>query len=76
VRERILLSTLRQPDWLTRVPGGVDAAEAVALILSWTTAYQLLHRAARVKRRQRVLVISAAGAVGQAQLVLGRLQEI
>jgi hypothetical protein len=32
-------------DRLTRVPAGVDAAEAAALILSWTTAYQLLHRA-------------------------------
>jgi NADPH:quinone reductase len=37
--------TLRASD-LTRVPAGVDAAEAAALILSWTTAYQLLHRAA------------------------------
>jgi NADPH:quinone reductase-like Zn-dependent oxidoreductase len=58
---------------LTRVPAGVDAAEAAALILSWTTAYQLLHRAARVQRGQRVLVQGAAGAVGQALLVLGRL---
>ena len=32
-------------DCLIRVPAGVDAAEAAALILSWTTAYQLLHRA-------------------------------
>ena len=60
-------------DRLTRVPAGVDAAEAAALILSWTTAYQLLHRAARVQRGQRVLVQGAAGAVGQALLVLGRL---
>ncbi len=64
--------TLRADD-LTRVPAGVDAAEAAALILSWTTAYQLLHRAARVQRGQRVLVHGAAGAVGQALLVLGRL---
>jgi NADPH2:quinone reductase len=47
--------TLRARD-LTRVPAGIDAAEAAALILSWTTAYQLLHRAARVQRGQRVLV--------------------
>lgn len=64
--------TLRA-DGLTRVPPGVDAAEAAALILSWTTAYQLLHRATRVQRGQRVLVQGAAGAVGQALLVLGRL---
>ena len=64
--------TLRAHD-LVRVPESVDAAEAAALILSWTTAYQLLHRAAQVQRGQRVLVHGAAGAVGQALLVLGRL---
>jgi NADPH:quinone reductase len=64
--------TLRADD-VARVPVGVDAAEAATLILSWTTAYQLLHRAARVQRGQRVLVHGAAGAVGQALLVLGRL---
>ena len=64
--------TLRAKD-LTRVPAGVDVAEAATLILSWMTAYQLLHRAARVERGQRVLVHGAAGAVGQALLVLGRL---
>src|SRR5512135_2552617 len=64
--------TLRADD-VSRVPAGVDAAEAATLILSWTTAYQLLHRAGRVQRGQRVLVQGAAGAVGQALLVLGRL---
>lgn len=56
---------------LCRVPSGVDAAEAAALILSWTTAYQLLHRAARVQTGQSVLVQGAAGAVGQALVTLG-----
>jgi NADPH:quinone reductase-like Zn-dependent oxidoreductase len=55
------------------VPAGADAAEAAALILSWMTAYQLLHRATRARRGQRVLVQGAAGAVGQALLALGRL---
>ncbi|HXX07341.1 MAG TPA: medium chain dehydrogenase/reductase family protein [Pseudolabrys sp.] len=64
--------TLRAKD-LTRVPADVDAAEAAALILSWTTAYQILHRTARVQRGQRVLVQGAAGALGQALLVLGRM---
>src|SRR5499433_4339797 len=64
--------TLRADD-LTRVPAGLDAAEAATLILSWTTAYQLLHRTARVQRGQRVLVQGAAGAVGQALLALGTL---
>jgi NADPH:quinone reductase-like Zn-dependent oxidoreductase len=64
--------TLRA-DRVTRVPASVDAAEAATLILSWTTAYQLLPRAARVQRGQRVLVQGAAGAVGQALLALGRM---
>jgi NADPH:quinone reductase-like Zn-dependent oxidoreductase len=58
---------------LTRVPAGVDPAEAATLILSWMTAYQLLHRAARVQRGQSVLVHGAAGAVGEALLTFGRL---
>jgi NADPH:quinone reductase len=64
--------TLRA-DRLTRVPASLDAAEVATLILSWTTAYQLFHRAARVQRGQRLLVHGAAGAVGQALLALGRL---
>lgn len=64
--------TLRAVD-LTRVPMPVDAAEAAALILSWTTAYQMLHRAARAQPGQRALVHGAAGAVGQALLTLGKM---
>jgi NADPH:quinone reductase-like Zn-dependent oxidoreductase len=64
--------TLRAGD-PTRVPAGVDTAEAAAVILSWTTAYQLLHRTARVQQGQRILVQGAAGAVGQALLALGKL---
>src|SRR6266545_8231173 len=64
--------TLRA-DHLTAVPPDVDEAEAATLILSWMTAYQLLHRAARVQPGQRALVHGAAGAVGQALLVLGKL---
>jgi NADPH:quinone reductase len=58
---------------LTPVPDGIDPAEAAALILSWTTAYQMLHRSAKVRRGQRILVHGAGGAVGQALLSLARL---
>ncbi len=58
---------------LVRVPGDVDPAEAATLVLSWVTAHQLLHREARVKAGQRMLVQGAAGAVGQALVVLGKL---
>jgi NADPH:quinone reductase-like Zn-dependent oxidoreductase len=64
--------TLRA-DRVVRVPAQVDAAQAAALVLSWATAYQLLHRSARVKPGERVLVVGAMGAVGQALLVLGAL---
>jgi NADPH2:quinone reductase len=67
--------TLRARD-VVRVPAGLDPAEAATLILSWTTAYQLLHRAARVRPGQRVLVHGAAGAVGQALLALGKMAGI
>ena len=62
--------TLRA-DRVIRVPAHVDSAEAVALVLSWTTAYQLLHRLAHVRQGERALVLGAAGAVGQALLALG-----
>ncbi len=58
---------------LTLVPPEVDPAEAATLILSWTTAYQLLHRSAKVKLRQRILVHGAGGAVGQALLSLAKM---
>lgn len=63
---------LRAKD-VTHVPNEVDAAEAATLILSWMTAYQLLHRSAKVQPGQHVLVHGAAGAVGQAVLQLGKL---
>jgi NADPH2:quinone reductase len=64
--------TLRASN-LTPMPAGLDVAEAATLILSWMTAYQLLRRAGRVQPGQRVLVHGAAGAVGQALLVLGSM---
>ena len=60
-------------DRVTPVDATLDPAEATALVLSWTTAWQLLHRDAKVKKGDRLLVIGAAGAVGQALVVLGRL---
>ena len=58
---------------LIPVPAGLDAAEAVSLILNYVTAYQMMHRFAKVKRGQRVLVHGAAGGVGTALLQLGEL---
>jgi NADPH2:quinone reductase len=58
---------------LIPVPAGLDAAEAVSLVLNYITAYQMLHRSAKVKSGQRVLIHGAAGGVGSALLQLGRL---
>jgi NADPH:quinone reductase len=58
---------------LVPVPSGLDAAEAVSLILNYVTAYQMLHRSAQVRPGQRVLIHGAAGGVGSALLQLGRL---
>ena len=58
---------------LIPVPPGLEAAEAVSLILNYVTAYQMLHRSAKVKVGQRILIHGAAGGVGSALLQLGRL---
>lgn len=55
------------------LPPSIDPAEAVALVVSWVAAYQLLHREACVQTGQRVLIHGAAGAVGQALMALGKL---
>jgi NADPH2:quinone reductase len=58
---------------LIPVPPGLDAAEAVSLVLNYVTAYQMLHHSVKVRSGQRVLIHGAAGGVGSALLQLGRL---
>ncbi len=58
---------------LVPVPAGLEATEAVSLVLNYITAYQMLHRSAKVKPGQRVLIHGASGGVGTALLQLGRL---
>src|SRR5512136_1605411 len=58
---------------LVPVPSGLDAAEAVSLVLNYITAYQMLQRSAKVRPGQRVLIHGAAGGVGTALLQLGGL---
>lgn len=55
------------------VPATVDPSAAVCLPLNYVTAYQLLHRVARVTQGQQILVHGAAGGVGTALLELGKL---
>jgi NADPH:quinone reductase-like Zn-dependent oxidoreductase len=58
---------------LVPVPSGLDASEAVSLVLNYITAYQMMHRSAKVRGGQRLLIHGAAGGVGSALLQLGRL---
>ncbi len=61
---------------LVPVPGGLDPAEAVAVVLNYITAYQMLHRSAKAKPRQRMLIHGAAGGVGTAMLQLAKLASV
>ena len=58
---------------LVPVPSGLDAPEAVSLVLNYITAYQMMHRSAQIRPGQRVLIHGGAGGVGSALLQLGRL---
>jgi NADPH2:quinone reductase len=53
------------------VPEDLDPAEVVSLILPYMTAYQMLHRTARVHSGETMLVHGAAGRVGTAAVELG-----
>ncbi len=61
---------------LTKVPEGVADEDALAMILSAVTPFQMLHRVARAKTGQSILIHGAGGAVGTAMLQLAREAEI
>jgi NADPH:quinone reductase len=58
---------------LVPVPVGLDAADAVAVVLNYVTAYQMLHRSAKARPGQRMLIHGASGGVGSAMLQLAKL---
>jgi len=59
-------------DQVVKAPDGLDPAAAVAMILSYTTAYQMLTRIRTLPAGATCLVHAAGGAVGTALLELGR----
>jgi NADPH:quinone reductase-like Zn-dependent oxidoreductase len=63
-------------DSLIAVPASIDPGEAASLILTYVTAYQMLHRVAKVQAGQSILVHGAGGAVGSALLELARLENL
>ena len=60
-------------DLLIPTPADLQPGEAVTLILNYLVAYQTLHRSAKVKAGDKVLIIGASGGIGTAYLQLGKL---
>ena len=58
---------------LVVVPDALDAAEVDALIVNGVTAYKMLHRVARVRSGQTIVVLGAGGGVGSLLVQLARL---
>jgi NADPH:quinone reductase-like Zn-dependent oxidoreductase len=63
-------------DRLISVLTDLDPAEAATLILNYVLAYQTLHRSAKVKAGDKVLIIGASGGIGTAYLQLGKLADL
>ncbi len=59
-------------DQLVAVPDELDSSEAVSLILSYMTAYQMMFRVAKLQKEATILIHGAGGAVGLAILQLGK----
>ena len=59
-------------DRLTRVPEGVSDVDALGMILSAVTPYQMLTRVAKMRAGQSLLIHGAGGAVGTAMLQLAK----
>ena len=57
---------------LVAVPDGVDPAAAETVVVNGITAWQMLHRCARVQAGQTVLVHGANGGVGTTLVQLAR----
>jgi NADPH:quinone reductase-like Zn-dependent oxidoreductase len=63
-------------DKVVPCPEGLDAAEAVCMILPYTTAWQMLTRECSLVPGDKILVHAAGGAVGTALLELARELEL
>lgn len=63
-------------DELVAVPPQMDSSLAVAAVLNYVTAYQMLHRIAKVSEGESILIHGASGGTGTALLELGRLAKL
>ena len=64
---------IREAEHFLPVPEGVSDRAAAPVILNYITAWQMIHRIAKVRHGQRALVTGASGGVGTAALELLRL---
>ncbi len=64
---------IREAEHFLPIPDGVSDRDAAAVILNYVTAWQMIHRVAKVRSGQTALVTGAAGGVGTAALQLLRL---
>ncbi len=64
---------VREAEHFLPIPDGVSDRDAAAVILNYVTAWQMIHRVAKVQPGQTALVTGAAGGVGTAALQLLRL---
>lgn len=65
-----------QASLVVPIPDDVDFETAVALNLNYLTAWQAMHRVARLGQGDTALVLSAAGGVGSAMLDIARADGI
>jgi NADPH2:quinone reductase len=64
---------IREAEHFLPVPSGVSSRDAAAVILNFVTAWQMIHRVAKVQSGQTALVTGASGGLGTAALQLLRL---
>jgi NADPH2:quinone reductase len=61
---------------LIKVPENLDDIEALSLVLSYVTAFQMLTRMAKLQVGDSILIHGAGGAVGQALVQLGSVLKL
>lgn len=64
---------VREAEHFLPIPDGVSDVQAAGAILNYVTAWQMIHRVAKVREGQTALVTGAAGGVGTAALQILRL---
>jgi NADPH:quinone reductase len=64
---------VREAEQFLPIPDGVSDVQAAGAILNYVTAWQMIHRVAKVAPGQTALVTGAAGGVGTAALQILRL---